>query len=107
MTRRLGWAVLALLAVLVAYPAFLIARAKSFPKRYQVQSIALVLQGATEEIAPREWRSLKYEGVQLRAYEDLRTARSGIGRYVRFTRLPDAHGRLHRLRGRAEHEGAA
>jgi len=32
----------------------------------------------------RLWRSLKYEDVYLRAYEDVREAREGIGRWLRF-----------------------
>jgi putative transposase len=32
----------------------------------------------------RLWRSLKYEEVYLHAYEDLREARIGIGRYFSF-----------------------
>lgn len=32
----------------------------------------------------RLWRSLKYEDVYLKAYEDLRQAREGIGRWFRF-----------------------
>lgn len=32
----------------------------------------------------RLWRSLKYEEVYLHAYEDLREAREGIGRWLRF-----------------------
>ncbi len=55
MTRRFGWAVLALLAVLVAYPAFLIARAKFFPKRYQVQSIALRPEYQDAALLERAW----------------------------------------------------
>jgi phytochelatin synthase len=54
-TRRFGWAVLALLAVLVAYPAFLIARAKFFPKRYQVQSIALRPEYQDAALLERAW----------------------------------------------------
>ena len=55
MTRRFGWAVLALLVVLVAYPAFLIARAKFFPKRYQVQSIALRPEYQDAALLERAW----------------------------------------------------
>ncbi len=36
---RFGWAILLVLAILVAYPGYLIARAKFFPKRYDVTSI--------------------------------------------------------------------
>ena len=32
----------------------------------------------------RFWRSLKYEEVYLHGYEDLRQARSGIERYLRY-----------------------
>jgi len=39
----------------------------------------------------RFWRSLKYEEVYLHAYEDLRQARSGIERYLRYYN----HGRGH------------
>jgi len=35
-------------------------------------------------LVERLWRSLKYEEVYLHAYEDVRVARAGIGRYVRF-----------------------
>jgi len=39
----------------------------------------------------RFWRSLKYEEVYLHAYEDLRQARSGIERYLRYYNEGRAH----------------
>jgi putative transposase len=35
-------------------------------------------------LVERLWRSVKYEEVYLRAYEDVRIARSKVGRYLRF-----------------------
>jgi phytochelatin synthase len=56
MKRRLGWVVLTLVAVLVGYPAFLIANATFFPKRYQVQSIALRPDYQDAELLERAWQ---------------------------------------------------
>jgi len=33
----------------------------------------------------RLWRSLKYEEVYMHAYDDMKEARAGIGRYFSFT----------------------
>jgi len=45
----------------------------------------------------RSWRSLKYEEVYLRGYEDLRQARSGIERYLRYYNFGRAHQRVNGL----------
>lgn len=55
MKRRLGWAVAVLLVVLVAYPASLIVRARFFPKRYPVESIALLPQYQDSRLLERAW----------------------------------------------------
>jgi hypothetical protein len=58
MKRRLGWAVVVLVvlfAVLVGYPASRVVRARFFPKRYQVESIALLAEYQDATLLARAW----------------------------------------------------
>ena len=45
----------------------------------------------------RLWRSVKYEEVYLRAYEDIRTARASLERYFEFYNTERRHQSLDRL----------
>jgi hypothetical protein len=58
MKRRLRWAVVAVVAIFavsVGYPAFLVVRARFFPKRYQVESIALLPAYQDAALLERAW----------------------------------------------------
>lgn len=45
----------------------------------------------------RFWRSVKYEEVYLHAYEDVKTARDGIKRYIGYYNTDRSHSSLHDL----------
>jgi hypothetical protein len=55
MRRRLTWAALAIVGVLVGYPGYLIARAKFFPKQYEVTSITLLREYQDPALLDRAW----------------------------------------------------
>jgi putative transposase len=50
----------------------------------------VIPHGGREHIE-RLWRSLKYEEVYLKAHEDLREARGGIGTWLRFYNTERPH----------------
>jgi hypothetical protein len=55
MRRRIIVAGVAFAAVLLAYPAFLLARAKYFPKRYDVASITKLPEYQDALLLERAW----------------------------------------------------
>ncbi len=55
MRRRFICAALAIVAVLVGYPGYLIARAKFFPKRYEVTSITVLPEYQDPALLARAW----------------------------------------------------
>ena len=46
---------------------------------------------ATKKLCERAWRSVKYEEMYLRAYEDILTARASLGRYSEFCNTKKRH----------------
>jgi putative transposase len=71
----------------------------AFTERLKTQGIAISMDGRgcwrDNVFVERLWRSVKYEDVYLRAYETVRQAREGIGRYFDFfnaARPHTAHG---------------
>ena len=55
----------------------------------------------------RLWRSMKYEEVNLHAYDDVAEARTGIGRYLNFYNVERPHQALGYQTPDAFHRGLA
>jgi putative transposase len=66
-----------------------------FTERLEAEGIAISMDGRgcwrDNVFVERLWRSVKYEDVYLRAYETVREAREGIGRYFEFFNVARPH----------------